>query len=349
RHHRRDQPKPLGAHPHDRGPDRVSAPPQAVHRQSARDRARRNELRRRSACCSPPGPRRDPRGRDARPRDDLDRAHRCGNRPPRLRNAAYAKRPLDDRQDHRRLPGRAAGADPDSDRQLAAGRRHPGAAADGRRAGTRSCARGPLAGRRRPEPHPSGQGRADLFGDADEHEPRHADDGAVAGRSDHARRRRARSRPYAFEPARAAPRRARARRLSRRASGRCEPAARRATARRGSARRRELAMDDRSVWKKELSFGRKSKGKKDGDKSPAPGEKPTSIWKKELSFKRKPKADAVEADVAADTPVIEEPASEEPVAEEPIIGEPPAAEPEATEEPVWKKEVSFSQRISSYG
>ena len=32
----------LGAHPHDRGPDRVPAPPQALHRQPARDRPRRD-------------------------------------------------------------------------------------------------------------------------------------------------------------------------------------------------------------------------------------------------------------------------------------------------------------------
>jgi len=108
-------------------------------------------------------------------------------------------------------------------------------------------------------------------------------------------------------------------------------------------------MDDQSLWKKELSFGRKPKGQKDGDDSPAPDEKPKSIWKKELSFKRKPKADAVEGDVPAETPVIEEPVIEEPVAEELIIEQAPAAETEVTEEPVWKKEVSFSQRISSYG
>jgi len=98
-------------------------------------------------------------------------------------------------------------------------------------------------------------------------------------------------------------------------------------------------MDDQSLWKKELSFGRKSKGKKDGDDSPASDEKPTSLWKKELSFKRKPKAEAVEVDVAADTPVNEEP----------VVEELPAAEPEVTEEPAGEDEVSFSQRISSYG
>ena len=47
-----------------------------------------------------------------------------------------------------------------------------------------------LPGRRRAEPDPPGQGRADLLRHADQHEPRHADDGAVARRSDSARRRR---------------------------------------------------------------------------------------------------------------------------------------------------------------
>jgi type IV pilus assembly protein PilM len=97
-------------------------------------------------------------------------------------------------------------------------------------------------------------------------------------------------------------------------------------------------MDDQSLWKKELSFGRKPKEEKDTDDSQTSDEKPTSMWKKELSFKRKPKADAVEG-VTADTPL----------AEEQVIEELPAAEPEVTEKPSFKTEVSFSQRISSYG
>src|SRR6266545_4988974 len=101
-------------------------------------------------------------------------------------------------------------------------------------------------------------------------------------------------------------------------------------------------MDDQSLWKKELSFGRKPKDQTDADESPATDEKPTSMWKKELSFKRKPKADAVEDDVVADTPA-EEPTAEEPKVEEPVAAEPVAAEPEVVEETVWKKEVSFSR------
>ena len=92
-------------------------------------------------------------------------------------------------------------------------------------------------------------------------------------------------------------------------------------------------MDDQSLWKKELSFGRKPKDQADADESPATDKKPTSMWKKELSFKRKPKADAVEDGVAADPPVVEEPVAEE---------------PDVTEEPVWKRAVSFSPKTSSH-
>ena len=46
RDHRRDQPHARGAHPHDRGPDRVPAQAQEVHRQPARDRLGRPVLRR---------------------------------------------------------------------------------------------------------------------------------------------------------------------------------------------------------------------------------------------------------------------------------------------------------------
>ena len=65
----------------------------------------------------------------------VDRADRRRDRPPRLRHAAHAERPVDDRPHHRRLPGRAAGAGADPDRQLAPGRRDPGAAADRGRPG----------------------------------------------------------------------------------------------------------------------------------------------------------------------------------------------------------------------
>ena len=79
-----------------------------LHRQPARDRAGRIELRRSAEGCAPPGPGRDPRRRDARPRDDLDRAHRRGDRSPRLRHPAHAERAVDDRPHHRRLRVRSS-------------------------------------------------------------------------------------------------------------------------------------------------------------------------------------------------------------------------------------------------
>ena len=99
-----------GAHPHDRGPDRVPAPAQALHRQPARDRRRRDGLRPRPEGRPARGPRRDPRRRDARPGDDLHRADRGRDRPPRLRHPAHPVDRADGRPDHRRLPAPAAGA-----------------------------------------------------------------------------------------------------------------------------------------------------------------------------------------------------------------------------------------------
>ena len=59
-----------------------------------------------------PGPRRDPRRRDARPGDDLHRPDRGRDRPPRLRDPAHAGRAADDRPHHRRLPRPPAGPGP---------------------------------------------------------------------------------------------------------------------------------------------------------------------------------------------------------------------------------------------
>ena len=94
------------AHPHDRGPDRVPAPAQEVHRQPARAGRRRAELRARPEGRAAPGPGRDPRRRDARPRDDLDRADRGRDRPPRVRHAAHAGHRADGRPHRRRVPAR---------------------------------------------------------------------------------------------------------------------------------------------------------------------------------------------------------------------------------------------------
>jgi type IV pilus assembly protein PilM len=103
-------------------------------------------------------------------------------------------------------------------------------------------------------------------------------------------------------------------------------------------------MDDQSLWKKELSFGRKPKDQTDADESPATDEKPT-LFKKELSFSRKAETDAVEVDAVAATPA-EEPTAEERKVEEPVAAERVAAEPEVVEETVWKKEVSFGRKVS---
>ena len=105
---RRDQPDPRGAHPDDRGSDRVPPPPPQVPRQPARDRQRRERVCRSSARRAPPGPRRDPARRDAGPRDDLHRADGCGDRAPRLCDAAHARRGGDDRPHHRRLSRRSS-------------------------------------------------------------------------------------------------------------------------------------------------------------------------------------------------------------------------------------------------
>ena len=59
--------------------------------------ARRDRLRRRAARRPPPGPRRDPPRRDARPRDDRDGADRRRDRPPRVRDAPHPERAEHDR------------------------------------------------------------------------------------------------------------------------------------------------------------------------------------------------------------------------------------------------------------
>ena len=189
------QPHARRAHPHDRGPDRVPALAPQVHRQPARDRHRRDVVRRRPPRGAAPGPRRDPRRRDARPRDDLDSADRRRDGSPRLRHAAHPERAADDRPRHRRVPLGAAGPDPRAARLDAGGDRHPEPRPDRRRPRPRRRAGDPPARRRRAEPDPAGQGRAGLLGHADQHAPRHADHGAGARRSGAAPGRSASSPP----------------------------------------------------------------------------------------------------------------------------------------------------------
>jgi type IV pilus assembly protein PilM len=95
-------------------------------------------------------------------------------------------------------------------------------------------------------------------------------------------------------------------------------------------------MDEKSVWKKEISFRRKPKAK---EAPPEPGAEPTSIWKREISFKRapaavsdapsEPKQSIWKKDIslgrkkAAEQPELAPPAAPEP---EPVVVEPVAEE-----------------------
>ena len=161
-----------------------------VHRQPARARLRRDHLRRGAEGRAAPGPGRDPRRRDARHGDDLDRDHRGGDRPPRVRHAAHAGHAADDRPHRRRLPRRPAGPDPHAALGRPAGDRHPAAAADRRRRGALRRRRGARADAGRAQPDPRGQDAPDLLGAADRRRARDADDGRRAGwprarRADH--------------------------------------------------------------------------------------------------------------------------------------------------------------------
>ena len=97
-------------HHDDRGPDRVPDPRPPLDREPARDRRRHAELRQRAARRAAPGPRRHPRRRDARLRDDRDRAHRGRDRPPRDVHAAHARRHRDDQPHHLGVPALPAEA-----------------------------------------------------------------------------------------------------------------------------------------------------------------------------------------------------------------------------------------------
>ncbi|HKC22257.1 MAG TPA: type IV pilus assembly protein PilM [Gaiellaceae bacterium] len=120
-------------------------------------------------------------------------------------------------------------------------------------------------------------------------------------------------------------------------------------------------MGDESIWKKEISFGRKRKENEEPERQAGDGDEPTSIWKKELSFGRKKKAEPVaDEPVADETVAAEEPAwtravsfgrkaDPEPVADDlgPIEGtvpEPGPQEPVAAEEETWTRAVSFGRK-----
>ncbi len=109
---------------------------------------------------------------------------------------------------------------------------------------------------------------------------------------------------------------------------------------------RESEVAEETVWKKEVSFGRKVAPDEPVEAEPVVAEATPdeeTVWKKEVSFSRKPEAEPVadeqpiaeEEPVAAEEPVVEdEPVVDEPVAEEPIAAETVASvDVEAAAEP----------------
>ena len=97
-------------HHDDRGSDRVPDPRPPLDREPARDRRRHAELRQRAARRAAPGSRRDPGRRDARLRDDRDRAHRGRDRPPGDEHAPHPRRDRDDQPHHLGVPALPAEA-----------------------------------------------------------------------------------------------------------------------------------------------------------------------------------------------------------------------------------------------
>jgi hypothetical protein len=85
-------------------------------------------------------------------------------------------------------------------------------------------------------------------------------------------------------------------------------------------------MADESIWKKEISFGRKPK--EEAPESEADGttgsDEPTSVWKKEISFGRKKKQ------------------AETPAPESEVAAGGSAEEPES--EQTWTRAVSFGRK-----
>ena len=98
----------LRPHHHDRGPGRVRAPAQELHRHPARGRHRHRRLGSGAEEHAAPGARRHPDGRDPRPRDDGARRRLRRDRPPVHGHAARQQRQPGARPDHQLLPRRAA-------------------------------------------------------------------------------------------------------------------------------------------------------------------------------------------------------------------------------------------------
>ncbi len=100
------------AHHDGRGPGRVPPPRQEVDREPARAGGRHALVLLRASRLPPAGPRRHPRGRDARLRDRRDGARRGRDGPPRPLDPPHDGRDGDGQPDHRRLPAPPAEADP---------------------------------------------------------------------------------------------------------------------------------------------------------------------------------------------------------------------------------------------
>lgn len=109
-----------------------------------------------------------------------------------------------------------------------------------------------------------------------------------------------------------------------------------------------------SVWKKEISFGRKAKAEKPVEE-PKPAEAKQSVWKKDISLGRKAKDDAAPPVTAPDpvpAPVELDPLREKELEFQRRLHEAaraaaprreapaPAPEPES----IWKKEISFRRK-----
>ncbi len=170
---RLDQPDALGAHHHDRGPRRVHPPAREVRHLAPRAGLRHADVLRRPQGGAARGPRRGPRRRAARPRDDVDGAAGRRDRPPRLRDAPHELRREGGGPPHRQLPGRGAGAGAHGPRRGPEGRRRAGAAREeGRR--PRRRVRGAPRLVRALEQHPRGQDRDDQHAHPDR--PQRGDD-----------------------------------------------------------------------------------------------------------------------------------------------------------------------------
>ena len=111
-------------------------------RHAARNRLRHAVVRVRPAQRAASGSRRHPHRRNARPRDDRDGARRGRNRPPRVLDAAHARRAGDDQPHRRRRSRRTSRARSAAARARAARRGLAAPAAARRRPGPRARGRG---------------------------------------------------------------------------------------------------------------------------------------------------------------------------------------------------------------